>query len=164
MRIETYRKISAWFYGHVWAYKLLVRLNNFLPALFYVLYPVLLGILAARGDARLWRVLCVPAAAFGVCTVVRRLVHAPRPYERVWFEPLMVHDGTGNSFPSRHVTSAAVIAAAYGYVWPLAGVVLGAAAGCIAVGRVLAGIHYLRDVLAGGALGAGFGLVGFWLL
>lgn len=164
MSAERYRKIAAWFYGHIWAYRLLIRLNIFLPALFYVLYPVLLVVLAVRQDGRLARVLCVPAAAFAACTAVRHLVHAPRPYERVWFEPLMTHHGTGNSFPSRHVTSAAVIAAAYGYVCPSAGAALGAAAACIAVVRVVAGIHFPRDVIAGGALGAAFGLAGFWLL
>ncbi len=164
MTAERYRRISAWFAERPRAYRTLVRLNTGLPLLFYYLYPLLPLGLAARQDSRFWRVLAVPAAAFAVCTLMRYAVHARRPYETEGFEPLIRRGKTGDSFPSRHMTCAAVIASAYGFLWPPAGAALGAAAVGIAVIRVLAGIHYPRDVFAGGALGLLGGVVGFWLL
>ena len=162
--MRQYQKLAAWFRARPVAFRLLRGLNSGLPVLFYVLYPLLLAWLAARRDARFLRVMLTPAAAFLLCTVVRRAIHAKRPYEMPGFEPLIPRRKTGDSFPSRHVTCAAVIAAAYGFIFPPAGWALGTAAAAVAAVRVAAGIHFLRDVIAGGALGLLCGLVGFRLL
>lgn len=160
-----YRRVAAWFAARPGARRSLTRLNHVLPLLFYYLYPLLLLQLAVRQEReQFMRSLLVPAAAFAACTVLRRLIHARRPYEEPGIVPLIPRQGTGDSFPSRHMTSAAVIAVAYGAVYPLAGALLAAAAVGIAVTRVLAGIHYIRDVAAGGALGLAFGMVGFFVL
>ena len=164
MGAERYRKVFAWFSSRPDAFRWLVRLNRWLPRLFYVLYPALLAALGALRDARFLRVLLVPAAAFALCTLLRRAVRAQRPCERLQIEPLIAHRGTRNSFPSRHMACAAVIAAAYGCVYPAAGFALGVLAIGIAVVRVLAGIHFPRDVAAGAALGLGVGVLGFWVL
>ncbi len=163
--MSRYGEIAAWFRARPRAFRLLARLNRVLPLLFYYLYPLLLLQLAVRQDGgRFWRVLAVPAAAFLACTAIRHAFHAKRPYETPGFEPLIRREKTGDSFPSRHMTCAAVIASAYGSVYPAAGAVLAVAALGIAVARVLAGIHFPRDVIAGGALGLAFGIVGFGVL
>lgn len=160
--MRGYGKIAAWFRARPGALRLLVRLNHVLPLIFYYLYPLLLLQLAVRRESgRFLRVLLVPAAAFASCTILRHIFRAKRPYESRGFVPLIPREKTGDSFPSRHMTSAAVIAAAYWYVYPAVGAALAAAAACIAVVRVLAGVHFPRDVIAGGALGLAFALVGF---
>lgn len=164
MTAERYARIARWFRARPGAYRVLRLFNQVLPGLSYVLYPLLLAWLALQRDGRFWRVLIVPLAGFALCTAVRRLVHAPRPYEALDIEPLIVRKKTGDSFPSRHMTCAAVIAAAFGYLWPPAGGVLAVTAIGIALVRVLAGIHFPRDVIAGGLLGAACGAIGFWVI
>lgn len=164
MTAERYARIAAWFRARPAAYRLLRLLNRSLPLLSYVLYPLLLLWLLANRDGRFLRVLLTPFAGFAICTAVRHFAHAPRPYEVLGIEPLIRRKKTGDSFPSRHMTCAAVIAAAFWYVFPPAGAALAAAAALIAFVRVLAGIHFPRDVLAGGLLGALCGAAGFFLL
>jgi len=162
--MSRYGEIAAWFRARPRALRLLAWMNRVLPMLFYYLYPLLLLQLAVRQDGRFWRVLAVPAAAFLACTLIRHAFHAKRPYETPGFVPLISREKTGDSFPSRHMTCAAVIASAYGDVYPAVGAVLAAAALGIAAARVLAGIHFPRDVVAGSALGLAFGIVGFGVL
>ena len=69
------------------------------------------------------------------------------------------------SFPSRHVCSIFIIATVTFYLYPLPGMVLFAAGVVLAVVRVVTGVHFLRDVLAGAVCGVVMGLVGMaWLL
>ena len=62
--------------------------------------------------------------------------------------------------PSRHCFSVAAIAVAVWYVLPPAALLLAALAVLIAVSRVLCGVHYISDVLAGLAFGTIFALLG----
>ena len=57
--------------------------------------------------------------------------------------------------------SAAAIAVAAAYCAPPLGVVLAVLAVLIAVSRVVIGVHYISDVLAGLAFGSGFALAGW---
>ncbi len=164
MRPEHYRQLAAWFQARPAAYRLLCGLNRGLPVLFYSLYPLLLIWLAVRQDGRFLRVLLVPAAAYLTCTLIRRVIRANRPYETPGFEPLIARRKTGDSFPSRHMTCASVITMSYGFIFPPAGWLLAIAAIAIAAVRVAAGIHFPRDVFAGGLLGFLFGIAGFWIL
>lgn len=50
------------------------------------------------------------------------------------------------------------------YFYPAVGVAMLAIAALICLLRVLAGAHFVRDVLAGAAFGLAFGFVGMWLL
>ena len=76
----------------------------------YLAYPILLILLGIRGDYRilLWTIF-VPGAAFAVLTAVRAKINRPRPYETWDIDPLIHKDTKGNSMPSRHIFSSAVI-------------------------------------------------------
>lgn len=138
--------------------------NRLLPAAAYLLYPLgAVWLLAAR-DPRLIRFLLVPGAVFVLGTVARRAFHAPRPYQLADYEPLVHRGKTDDSFPSRHVFSASVIAAAFWYVCPPLGALLTLASLLLAPARVLAGVHFPRDVLAGLAFGFGAGWLGCFVL
>ena len=79
-------------------------------------------------------------------------------------QPLLVRRKKGQSFPSRHTFSIFMIAMALGYVWMPAGIlflILGALLGSI---RVIGGVHFPRDVIAGAAVGIGIGVLGFYIL
>lgn len=70
----------------------------------------------------------------------------------------------GQSFPSRHALSAAVLAAVWLSFYPAVGGVMVAVTVAICVLRVLAGVHFPRDVIAGALLGFSLGIVGMRLL
>ena len=79
-------------------------------------------------------------------------------------EPIIKRKGTGKSFPSRHTFSIFVIAVTVFYFWPVAGIITGIAGAVLATVRVLGGVHFVRDVIAGAAIGIGCGLIGFYLI
>ena len=102
------------------------------------------------------------AAALGyvTVTVLRRVINRPRPYEVYDFYTVKPKEKSGQSFPSRHCYSAFVISTLSWLVSPLVFAALLLAAIIIALTRVLLGIHFVRDVVCGGALGAVFGVIG----
>ena len=122
---------------------------KFLPIVIFVSYPLLLGILAATRDGRLLRCITVPLGVFVTVTLVRKFLNFRRPYEALEFEPVFPKSTKGKSFPSRHTASAAVIAITFLYVNTAFGIVLLVFSILIAFSRVLAGVHYPRDVIAG---------------
>ncbi|OGO10571.1 MAG: hypothetical protein A2Z66_08940 [Chloroflexi bacterium RBG_13_66_10] len=102
---------------------------------------------------KLWavRVLGSIAALAVLVLVIKLGVHRRRP-EGEW--GAIYRSTDPHSFPSGHAARAAllaVLAAGWGPPW-LAAVILPWAP-LVAVSRVAMGLHYLSDILAGGALG-----------
>ena len=115
--------------------------------------------LAYRDIYDLAAFLVFAAVPFLLVTLLRRVVSLPRPYEVYDITPPVAGARSGSSFPSRHVASAFLIGTlSLGVSLPLAVAVLVAAVG-VAVIRVLLGIHFVRDVVAGAVLGTFGGLV-----
>lgn len=164
MTKEQYAAIRVWFLQRPFLLALMRALNLWLPRVVYCAYPLLVAVLAAERDPRLFRVVLIPAAVFGAVTVMRRIWDLPRPYEALEIEPLIPREKKGRSFPSRHTASVTVIALACWYVWLPLGAAMAVIAVLIAVIRPLAGIHFPRDVIAGAGLALLVGLIGFWLI
>ena len=93
--------------------------------------------------------------------LVRKAIARPRPYTALGFTPLFPKDKAGQSMPSRHCFSAAAIAGAAWYVFQPWGLALAVLAVVIAVCRVVTGVHYVSDVLAGLAFGTVFSVLGW---
>ena len=158
MTKEQYEAVSRPFRGRPGAVKALKALNRVLTLSCYFLYPPLLLWAFVTKDPRLLRLVLVPAVSFVSLSVIRRGLNRPRPYEALDIVPLIPREKKGESFPSRHVFSVFVIAMTWGWICPPVGAAL------MAVTRVVAGIHFPRDVLAGALLGVACGAVGFYLL
>ena len=95
------------------------------------------------------------SAAVGLVmvSILRKLINAPRPYEIYDFFEAPPRKGSGCSFPSRHAYSSFVIAV-LAWLWhPAISISLLALALCLCVLRVLLGIHFVRDVICGAAIG-----------
>lgn len=148
------RKISS-------ALKITSHASVFISMLSYVAVIALLyieePIMAVRG-------VLATAIPFVIVSVARLLINAPRPYELYDFYEKRPKDKSGQSFPSRHVFSAFLVATvAYSVSIPLmiVNLVLGVA---IAVSRVLLGMHFIRDVACGFLIGIVSGVVGILIL
>jgi membrane-associated phospholipid phosphatase len=171
MTAAEYQKIFRWFSARPAALRALTLLTQWLPRAAMALYPLLLVLLAAQAAAApnraslalLARAVCVPAGVFVGGTWLRHWLNFPRPYEQPDFEPLLHKDTAGHSFPSRHAMSAAVIAIAWLRVCPPVGVALVLLTLAICATRVLAGMHFVRDVAVGAALGFALGALGMFL-
>ena len=127
----------------------------------YVIGTVLSLFFETNGIIWLYEVLhftVVPFTSFIVTTVVRKAINAPRPYER-GIDPLVPKKTKGLSCPSRHTACVVAIALAWMVYAPVFGAVMIAIAVCIALSRIIAGVHYPLDV----AFGAGLSIVIFVL-
>ena len=92
--------------------------------------------------------------AYAISQFVGAAAFRERPFVRHPVRQLIAKDAREKSFPSDHATLAFALAipaaAAVRRQWVRA-VLLGAAA-AVALGRVVVGVHYVSDVLAGAAL------------
>ena len=111
----------------------------------------------------------IPAAGFLLVTLIRKKLNRPRPAQLFHFVPLVQHED-GCSFPSRHTSSAFLITCALFWlcrytalpaVFPLIAAV---SAVLTALSRVVAGVHFPRDAIAGAAFGIGFSVLCFSVL
>ena len=130
-----------------------------------VVFFALVLMLLAFGDEWWDSAIVAASAALGyiAVTVARKLFNLPRPYEVYDFYTVKPREKRGESFPSRHCYSAFVITTLSFIVSPLVALGLLVLASLIAVTRVLLGIHFVRDVLCGAAVGITFGVAGVTL-
>ena len=161
MTKEQYERLVAPLRRYPGAVAALKGIKRALTLLCYVMYPLLLGWLYVQNDERLWRCFIVPAVSFAAVSVFRSVYNAPRPYE-LGFDSLLKKKRTGHSFPSRHVFSSAMVAVTYYYIIPGMGQALLVVAALIAVIRVVGGVHFPRDVIAGAAAALLAGAIGYW--
>ena len=148
---------TAWLRARPGRVKALRAANKALTVLFYGAYAILLAIVAFTHPWRIIPLVLVPGAAFVAVSLFRRRFNAPRPYECTAVQPLLFREGSGQSFPSRHTFSAFAIATSWFAVSVPVAVVLFGCAAAVGVLRLLGGVHFSRDVLAGAAAGTAAG-------
>ena len=132
--------------------------NKLLTLITYFAYPAMAAYLFIKGDERFLKVVAVPAAGFIMLTLFRKALNRSRPYEKFDIKPIIKKDTKGQSMPSRHIYSITVIAMTFLYVMPALGIVFLIFALILAGVRVIGGVHYPSDVLAGFLLGVLSGL------
>ena len=160
MTAQRYQAIFDWFRARPAALRALGYAQKISVLGVYLVYGAVLVVTLWQRSGQFWRVLAVPAAVFVLGTLLRAAINRPRPYEALNFTPLFPKDSKGQSMPSRHCFSSAAIAATVWYVLPPLGAVLAVLAVIIAVSRVVTGVHFVSDVLAGLAFGLVFAVAG----
>lgn len=115
------------------------------------------GTLLDTPRRRRWaRATCAVAAAHGGNIAVKRVVRRPRP--DLADLPARTRTPSALSFPSAHAASTFAAVTAFGPLLPrLPWRALG---GAMALSRVVLGVHYPSDVLAGAVLGVAVGTMG----
>ena len=107
------------------------------------------------------KILLTLGVPFILVSILRHIINAPRPYELYDFYKTPPKQKCGKSFPSRHAYSAFSIATAALFILPWwVGAILITSAVFLCIARVLLGIHFIRDVLAGALIGIASAIIG----
>ena len=161
-----YERVRPFFVTHPYYLSLLKWTNRLVTLLMPLLYVYVLWSVYLE-NSKSWEVLAyllVPASGFILLSVIRKQINWPRPYEIGMLPPLLDREGKGSSMPSRHVFSAAIISIVAWGVNPILSI-LGLSLALLLAGvRVLAGLHFVRDVVVGFVVALLWGIVSFSLL
>lgn len=155
--VRLFTKYKAARYTLRFVYKLL-------PLVMLVAYPVLLVHVYFTDLQSLPKLVLVPMHVFLGVTLLRVIIDEQRPYERFDTPSVFGKTTKGKSFPSRHTASAFIIAMAFMYVdfwWGMLAMLI---ALLIELSRIMAGAHYIHDVLAGMAISIVAGWIFMFLL
>jgi len=143
--------------------KIVMMLNKSITTFVYAFYPLLILYLVVQKDERLLPLLLIPAVSFILVTVLRKRLDAKRPYQIYNYEPILTKKKDGQSFPSRHVFSIFMIAMSVFVLNTMGGVLFLILGSLLALSRVLGGVHFPRDVIAGALMGI-FPWIIYWAL
>lgn len=150
MNQQSYVKLEKFYKNHQKIKKFIIFLNRFITAFVYISYPLfLLLVYLEKGFSFMLPFVATPFAVLVGVSTFRYTFNAQRPYERYEFSPIYEKKTKGKSFPSRHVTSAFIISFMILNFNVYAGVAYLAVSTVLAVVRVLAGVHFIKDVVAG---------------
>lgn len=170
MKRNTYLQMTQYVSARPSLARALTLGNKAITNLIYVAYPCLLIWLFIQGNPaaclgtgkpltpEAWlaiKSLMVPLVAFVLLSVLRAWLNAPRPYEVFESKPVLPKSTKGKSFPSRHVFSIFTIAVTFLVACPLSavGIVIVILGVLLAILRVVCGVHFPKDVIAGALLG-----------
>lgn len=164
MNEGLYEKITAPIRNNPNGVKLINMVNKLATSIVYFTYPVFLALLAYKRDIRFWKLLIIPAVSFVIVSLFRKHINFARPYEVLDIDPLIKKETKGNSFPSRHVFSVFIIAMTLYYISVPVSIILMFIGVVVAIVRVVGGVHFPRDVIAGAAIGIVCAVIGWKLL
>ena len=160
---EWYRNISSRLTSYPTLLFLLLSFNRLMTVAMPLVYLTLLvATYLQRGFGQQVGVyLLVPATGFVILSLFRKKINHPRPYETWDIAPLLDKDSLGQSMPSRHVFSATIISMASLHASLPVGLVCLLFSALLGLVRVLGGVHYPKDVIAGYACGLVWGFLFF---
>ena len=118
-----------------------------------------------RQNAKLaLEVLIAFVIADAVVLVLNGVYFRPRPYETLSNVLLPAGLGSGSSFPSGHATKAFAVGAVVALRWGKKAVPIVLISCGVALSRVIIGVHYPLDVMAGAVLGGAIGMFTVYLI
>lgn len=164
MTRELYVKLMAYWQEHKAFCKTLIILEKMAEIAVVISYAALLVYLIYAEPMFILRSALSSLVALYACTLLRFVVNARRPYQVYDTLPAMHKDTLGQSFPSRHLTSVAVISLSMFYMNPLLGGVFFALTLMMGALRVLLGVHFIKDVTVGALIGFAVGAVGIFVI
>ena len=166
MKGESYKNVNAYFSKTKARSTTIKALHDVLPLVMYIFYPIQMVTLAINegvGSELFLRFTLIPLCTLILISVLRLIINAKRPYEVYDYTPSVNKNTLGKSFPSRHTVSAFIIAMAFLYTNTTLGVIMLCWAAAIGLTRILSGVHFVRDVIGGAAIGIIIGVLGFFI-
>lgn len=160
MTTQQYQTITAPLRRVSWGPPLIRLMNRLTTIAVYAVYILYLLYTLFFQPQILAIAIVVPFIGFVILTVVRDRIDAPRPYELLEIDPIITKGTKGHSFPSRHVFSVFIIATTISWNCLWLGILLFVIGLVICMIRILGGVHFPRDVIAGlvsGILGGTLG-------
>lgn len=115
---------------------------------FFVIYGLGILYLALTLPYMLIYFLGIPGFTLGLVSLLRDRIKRPRPFDTLKVKPSLSHE-SGGSFPSKHSSSAMIIALSFFLINPSLALLLIGLACITGASRVFTGVHYPMDVLAG---------------
>lgn len=106
----------------------------------------------------------VPFIAIIISKIIKKKIKAKRPFEKLDIKSIVYHK-KGSSFPSNHSASVSAVAVSIFYMLgeKYAGYLIVLAI-VVGLSRIMAGIHYPKDVAGGFFIGTFVSIVGFYML
>lgn len=136
---------------HPYFEKCILFTGKILPQLVMLLYFIFLFLLIQTKNSFLVQSIVVPFITLVIITIIRKMVNRKRPFEVFPIVSAISHN-KGNSFPSRHTASAFIIAVTILHYHLLWGIFFLVIAFIIGISRVMLGLHFPLDVLAGAVI------------
>lgn len=132
--------------------------------LFFAMYTTgFIYILFNYTKYNIFKYIFVPLVTIIIAKIIRKILKAKRPFEKMNIKSLVYHKG-GGSMPSNHSASAMVLALALSYITPHLFFVYFCLALITGISRIMAGLHYPIDVFFGFLLGFCVGILGFFII
>ncbi len=156
--VRLYEKNKAFYQKHLRLRKWLLIINKYLTLLFFGayiafwVYSVFAKTFVREDYVGLF---VIPSVSLCLVSALRLVITRPRPYDvdGAGIEPLLPKArGKYSSTPSRHIASAVGIALGILPLSPVIGCVLLAASLLLAYTRFAVGVHYVGDLVFGGAI------------
>lgn len=164
MNRNKYEKITSFFKNNKAANTALKIIYKYLPMLIFILYPIGIVWVFFKQSEIFFQFVLVPLGVFLMVTALRKLINEQRPYEKYGIEPVFAKNTKGKSMPSRHTASAFIISMVMLRINPYLGIGFLAVSFIIMLSRVLAGVHYVRDVIVGMTISIVIGYVFLFLI
>lgn len=161
---ETYKSIVGFFKRNKPCNTVLKLCYNFLPLIMFVSYGILIVFMFFSDIKIFARITLSPLTEFAIVTFFRKIFNRPRPYEKFATTSVFGKNKKGESMPSRHTACAFIIAMAFMYVSIPLGIAYLIISTLIMISRVLAGVHFISDVIAGMAISLLYGYFSFFII
>ena len=155
---ETYKSVVGFFKRNKPCNTVLKLCYNFLPFIMFASYGILIVFMFFSDIKIFARITLSPLTVFAIVTFFRKIFNRPRPYEKFATTSVFGKNKKGESMPSRHTACAFIIAMAFMYVSIPLGIAYLIISALIMISRVLAGVHFISDVIAGMAISLLYGL------
>lgn len=161
---ETYKSIVGFFKRNKPCNTVLKLCYNFLPLIMFASYGILIVFMFFSDIKIFARITLSPLTVFAIVTFFRKIFNRPRPYEKFATTSVFGKNKKGESMPSRHTACAFIIAMAFMYVSIPIGIAYLIISALIMISRVLAGVHFISDVIAGMAISLLYGYFSFFII
>lgn len=161
---ETYKSIVGFFKRNKPCNTVLKLCYNFLPLIMFASYGILIVFMFFSDIKIFARITLSPLTVFAIVTFFRKIFNRPRPYEKFATTSVFGKNKKGESMPSRHTACAFIIAMAFMYVSIPLGIAYLIISALIMISRVLAGVHFISDVIAGMAISLLYGYFSFFII